>query len=72
MENEDMLKQLGDKFRTIRESKGISQSELANRIGKDQPSINRLEQGNINPSYIYMLEVCEGLEINLSDLLNTK
>jgi transcriptional regulator with XRE-family HTH domain len=52
----------------IREKKGISQTLLVNKIGKDQPSINRLEKGKINPSYIYLLEICEGLEINITEL----
>ena len=71
MGKDDELKALGDKFRLAREANGMSQTELANKIGKDQPSINRFEQGNINPSYLYLLEVCEGLEINLSDLLGS-
>lgn len=66
------LKELGRKFRKIRMMKGISQTELANRIGKDQPSINRLEMGNINPSYLYLLEVCDGLEVGLCDILNSQ
>lgn len=71
MQKEKELKDIGDKVRLARLEKGISQTTLANKIGKDQPSINRLEKGNINPSYIYLLEVCEGLEISLSELLNS-
>ena len=60
---------LGEKFKKARLEKGISQTELANKIGKDQPSINRFEKGNINPSYLYLLEICEGLEITLEKIL---
>jgi len=66
------LKQLGEKVARAREAIGLSQTELANIIGKDQPSINRLERGKINPSYIYLLEVCEGLKLKLSELLDKK
>jgi predicted transcriptional regulator len=69
--NEEELKMLGLKFRKARESLGISQTELANKIGKDQPSINRLELGNINPSYIFMKQVCEGLDKSLAEVLNS-
>jgi len=69
MGKQNVLKQLGASVRIIRESKGLSQTQLAYNIGKDQPSINRLENGNVNPSYIYLLEVCEGLEIHISELL---
>ena len=51
---------------------GISQTHLAHKIGKDQPSINRLERGRVNPSFIFLLEVCEGLEMDLPDLLETE
>jgi len=72
MEKDGILKALGSKFRLAREARGISQTELANRLGKDQPSINRLEQGNVNPSYMYLLEVCEGLDVELSEVLSKK
>lgn len=63
------LEILGNKFRLARVAMGLSQATLAYKIGKDQQSINRLERGNINPSYIYLLEVCDGLGITLHELL---
>lgn len=65
----DQLAELGNKFKAARIEKGMSQEDLAYKIGKDQPSINRLEKGNINPSYLYMLEVCKGLELSVDQLL---
>lgn len=70
MIDDEQLIELGNKFKAARIDRGLSQEGLAYKIGKDQPSINRLEKGNINPSYIYMLEVCDGLGISLSQLLN--
>lgn len=69
MEKEVLLKKLGLKIREIRKEKGMSQAELANTIGKDQQSIQRLEAGNINPSYYYLYEIANGLDIKLSLLL---
>ncbi len=66
---DDELKELGEKFKKARIAKNLSQTDLAYKIGKDQPSINRLEKGNINPSYKYMLQICRGLGIKLSELL---
>ncbi len=48
----------------------MTQTELANKIGKDHPSINRLEKGKINPSYYFLYELSEGLEIELKDLFD--
>jgi len=58
------------KVRSIRLSKKLTQTELANIIGKDHPSINRLEKGKINPSFIFLLEVAEGLEVTISDFFD--
>lgn len=68
MDVQGKLIELGLKVKELREEKGLSQTELAYKIGKDQPSINRLEKGKVNPSIIYLLEICEGLEISIIEL----
>lgn len=70
MKKEVLLKNLGNKIRAIRKEKGISQAQLAHSIGKDQQSIQRLEAGNINPSYVYLQEIADGLNVSLIDILN--
>lgn len=62
------LKRLGEKVRSIRESKGMTLEEVAQKVGKDRQSIHRLEKGSFNPSYIYLTEVCKGLSITLAQL----
>lgn len=69
LSNDLILISLGKKIKSIREFKSLSQTELAYKIGKDQPSINRLERGKINPSFLYLKEVSEGLEISISEML---
>ncbi len=69
MNKEVLLKDLGANIRMIRKEKGITQVQLAHSIGKDQQSIQRLEAGNINPSYIYLQEIAEGLNVPLLDML---
>jgi len=64
-----LLKKLGGRIRKIRKEKGLSQVELANNIGKDQQSIQRLESGKINPSFFYLYEISEGLEVDLEELI---
>lgn len=69
--NKDIaLKKLGDRVRAIRRKKGFTQFELASFVYKDQQSIQRLEAGRVNPSYIYLLEICEGLDIEMKELLS--
>ena len=69
MEEEKILKQLGKRFRKARLEAGLTQAELAARIDKDQQSIQRFEKGRINPTYLYLLDVCKGLDLAISDLL---
>lgn len=69
MQREVFLKNLGERIRIIREEKGITQKNLANTIGKDQQSIQRLETGRINPSIYYLTEIATGLEVPVTQLL---
>lgn len=70
MNKEEVLNRLGSKVKEIRLSKGLTQTELANRIGKDHPSINKLENGKVNPSFIFLLEIASGLEINIKNFFD--
>ncbi len=49
--------------------KGMTLKDLAHSIGKDPQSISRVELGLSNPTFIYLTEVCEGLGIEVSELL---
>ena len=64
------LIKLGIQIKTIREKKGISQSDLAKLADKERQSIYRLEKGLINPSYVYLLEISKAIDIPLSDMIN--
>lgn len=68
-EQRKLLIKLGERVKSIRQEKGMTLEEVANNIGKDRQSIHRLEKGDFNPSYIYLLEVCKGLDIDIKDLL---
>jgi len=66
----ERLINLGAKIKEIRLEKGWSQTELAYRIDKDQQSIQRLEKGKVNPTYIYLLDLANGLEVSITDLVS--
>ncbi len=68
MEREAYLKTIGLNVRKERVKKGFSQMELAYRCGKDQPSINRLERGKVNPTIYYLAEIAAGLGIDVNTL----
>ncbi|WP_462247808.1 helix-turn-helix domain-containing protein [Ekhidna sp.] len=66
------LIELGEQVRKVRESKGMTQTELAYKVDKEQPSLNRVEKGRINPSYKYLLDLAEGLGVHISELIPEK
>ena len=55
-------------IRALRERKGLSQRELAERVGTTQSAIARLEAGNISPSLPTLDKVARalGAEVSLS------
>jgi putative transcriptional regulator len=67
MEKKADLVALGKRIKEIRLSKKLTQFELASMLGKDHSSIARMESGRINPSYLYLLEIAKGLEIDIKD-----
>lgn len=57
------------RLRAIREARGISQRELADRVGVTPNYISNYERG-INVPSIQLLEwICEALKVSASDLL---
>ena len=65
----EKLKLLGARVKKLRLQKGLTQKDLAHSINKDTQSINRLEVGGINPSYLYLAEISEGLGVRIAELL---
>ncbi len=66
----DRLQILGDRIRALRKERKLTQAQLAYSINKDQQAIQRLESGKINPTFEFLFQVSEGLEMTLSDLLD--
>ena len=69
MDKDTELKALGHHIQLVRKQKGMTQVQLAHALGKDQQSIQRLEAGNVNPTYFYLLEIAEGLGVSIGDLV---
>jgi len=70
MEKDVELKKLGLRIKELRKVKNITQGELAHAIDKDQQSIQRLEAGKVNPSFIYLKQIAKGLDISLSEIFD--
>jgi len=69
---------LGPEFTMIemiikkRIEKGLSQKELARKIGTKQSAISRLESGTYNPSLSFLQKVSEALDAKLKISLAEK
>lgn len=63
-----MPKTLGERVREIREAKGLTQREIADRIRIDDYYISRLENDHINPTLATMQKLARALEVEVRDL----
>ncbi|MFV0563858.1 helix-turn-helix domain-containing protein [Malaciobacter mytili] len=65
MKNQIKLEKLGKVIKKLRLEQKISQEELANRCEFDRTYISMLERGKRNPSYLNLLKLCAGLQIEI-------
>jgi len=64
------LEKLGKNIVRLREGRGLSQLQLANKCRKDKQSINRLEKGRINPSAYYLSQIADAMKVKVKDLFD--
>ena len=60
---------IGMRLQTLRKQKGLSQEELARRIGTSQTQICRIERGERYPSLRFILRMCRTLRIPPNEVL---
>jgi len=56
---------VGDALRRVRKMRGMSQAELAKRVGMRQPAITRLENGHHVPTWRTLSKVADALDAHL-------
>lgn len=68
------LKVFCDNLRLIRKSKHLTLEMLGNKINKTKATISKYEKGEIVPDFITVLEICNALNISVSQLfpINTQ
>jgi len=55
----------GYQIARLRILRGLTQAQLAERVGPRQPSIARLESGQSSPSLSFLKRIAEALDANL-------
>jgi len=57
-----------EKMRQLRTALGISQGELAKRVGVSRQTVNMIENGGYNPTLELCIRICRALGVTLNDL----
>jgi transcriptional regulator with XRE-family HTH domain len=65
----DMRKLVGRNVKRIRQDRGLTQEELAERSGFSQQYISGLEQGRRNPTIVSIYELATALGVSHTELV---
>ena len=60
--------EIGERIKKIREARGLSQKEVANKIKMDQSQYSKLEKDKTDPSVSTLTKVAKALGVQLSEL----
>jgi len=63
---------IGNKIKDLRMKQGMSQRELAGKVGLTPSFVSQLESNQITPSLSSFLQICNTLGVSLSDTLEEK
>ena len=65
----DMRRLVGRNVRRVRQARGLTQEQLADRSGFSQQYISGLEQGRRNPTIVTIYELAGALGVNHMELV---
>jgi len=65
----ESLKQFGERIRTRRLERGLTQIELAEAAGVDRKTISRIENSRFSPSLINIYAIADALNSEVRDLI---
>src|SRR6476469_10662197 len=60
---------VGPRVKALREAKGLSLRDLAQRSGVSAPMLSQVERGETSPTLAVAGKIADGLELRLSQLL---
>ena len=59
---------MNDTMRSVRQKHGLSQAELAKKVGVSRQTVNMVENGEYNPTLALCIRICRALDCTLNDL----
>lgn len=60
---------IGKNIRKVREAKGLTQIELANKIGSDRQYLYKIEAAKVGVSISKLAVIAKALEVSLKELV---
>ena len=70
MKNPQGVKAFGQHLRILRETRGLSQQELADIANVEKSTIKRIELATYSPTLDVLISVCRALKMTMSDLMD--
>ena len=67
----DIRKKFGKRLRALREERGWSQEEFADRAGLHRTYVSAVERGVKNPTVSVIAKIAMGFGMSLSELFDT-
>ena len=68
--SDDVRHIVGSNVRRLRKAAGISQAELANRMGVDRAYISGLELGERNPTVVTVWHLAQALRVKMVEFFD--
>jgi transcriptional regulator with XRE-family HTH domain len=70
--SEDVRRMVGQSVRKLRLAAGISQAQLAERMGVDRAYVSGLEQGQRNPTVVTLWHLARALGVRMGALFDER
>ncbi len=66
--NTKILIRLGEQLKIIRKEKGLTQEQLAEKVGIHPTYVGKLEGGKSNPSTLLLFKISRAMDVKLSEI----
>lgn len=66
------MEEIGILLRKCREQKGLSQENIADALGVTSSAISKIEMGKTKAKFETIIQFCNAMQVNLSDILSSE
>jgi transcriptional regulator with XRE-family HTH domain len=72
MKIDQLQEKIGERIRQLRETKGISQQNLAAICNFEKSNLSRIEAGRTNPTIFTLFKISQALEVSIAELVDVE